>query len=52
MDDRIGPDLVPQHNRNVTMNHLDFPVHFLQVRSARFFDEFDETISFFGKARA
>jgi hypothetical protein len=34
------------------MNHFDIPVHFLQVRSARFFYESDEAISFFGEAYA
>jgi len=52
VDNKIGSNLIPQDNRNVATDHFDVPVYFLQVRSARFFDESDETISFFGEAYA
>jgi hypothetical protein len=50
MGNKIESNLVPQDDRNVAMNQFDLPVHFLQVRSARFLDESDETISFLGEA--
>lgn len=51
MDNKNEANLVLQDDRNVTINRLDFPVHFLQVRFARVFDESDETISFFSEVR-
>lgn len=52
MDSKIGSNLVSQDDRNVATDHFNVPVYFLQVRSARFFDESDKTISFLGEAFA